>query len=290
MVISTALVATLVVVGITVVAARAELVKSLSGKAGGATAGGATALSTVARAVLVVGLLVTGTAGVGLAGAAIAVELGGRVVSDGDSEGGEGGLDDVEGVQHAEEGVDAERTTLVGAGGVGLVLTALGGTIDEGLELVGSDGVGPQDNEGDWNHFEAAEQRGDTIVQISVREGIGLLQDVGALQDPEEDLLEESQTDDKLDGNKLGYGFEVGHVRLELDSNEDDSTDSHTVGEGSDDAEPKLGEVGLALVLAIDASDLGNDGGDGDAKSDDRVLEDHKGALLKYRVSNDRVR
>lgn len=43
---------------------------------------------------------------------------------------------------------------------------------------------------------------------------------------------------------------------------------------------PELCKVCLALKLAVDARGLRGDGGNGDAKRDNRVLENHKGALL----------
>lgn len=265
-----------VVVATTGVAARAILVKGLTGKTGRATG----LLIAGTGAVLGLGLLVVGAGGV-LVAAVVAVELGRGVVASGDGKGGKGGLDDVKGVEHACKGTQTEEATLVRGRGVLVVLTSLGAAGDDVLELVGADGVSPEDDNGDGHHLKAAQQRGDAVVEIGVGEGIGLVEDVGALKDPEDNLLEESKTNDKLNGNELGHGLQVGHVDLELDGDKEDGGNGHTRGQGGDDAEPELGVLGLALKLAVDTGDLGDDGGNGDTECGNGVLEDHEASLLE---------
>lgn len=119
-------------------------------------------------------------------------------------------------------------------------------------------------------------------MQVGVGKRISLLEDVDTLEDPEEEALNEAETDDELNGNELVDGLQVGHVLLELDGNKEDRGNAQTGRDEDDNVEPESGKVGLALILAVDVGDLGDDGGNQNTKRDERVLEDCKASLLRF--------
>lgn len=72
-------------------------------------------------------------------------------------------------------------------------------------------------------------------MQVGVGEGVVGLEDLEGLQDPEEDLLQEGQADDQLDGDELVDGLELGLFLLDGDGDADDGADGEAGRQGVDD-------------------------------------------------------
>lgn len=143
-------------------------------------------------------------------------------------EGKDDGADDFPGIKHGEPSLDAERSAIVM-----LITVSLGDHVSAGIEvlaratitgaiILGRDlrqgqharlgdivrrhTVGVMEEHRKRHHQDTRRHGVDAKVDVRVRHGVGLLEHVGGAQDGEDDLLDQSQGDDELEGQKLGQG------------------------------------------------------------------------------------
>ena len=74
-------------------------------------------------------------------------------------------------------------------------------------------GVRVDHQQANGHHFNTAKHAWDAHMQVRPGQGIGRLQLVGAVQDPEDDLLDEGERDDKLKGHQFRHGLVFLEVR-----------------------------------------------------------------------------
>jgi hypothetical protein len=202
------------------------------------------------------------------------------------------GGEKLHGVEDGGPGADAEQAAVV-RGALGL-----GGEVAVGVgqqlggvrgQQVGRDAVGKVEEDGEDDQLAADEEHGDADLQVRVAQLGGGLQGrrVDALEDHVDNLLHKLQTDEHLEGKKLGKRAVGGQLALQLAVNLQDGDNGNTHAGLGGDLEPQGGKVDLVATVAVDAGGLGDVGENGNQNGDDWVLEDEDPRLAVLAHSGD---
>jgi len=135
--------------------------------------------------------------------------------------------------------------------------------------------VGPEEDEGEEEHFELEEHVREADCEVVVVEVRGFFADIGELlEDGEDDGLGDGNEDKEFDGEELGHGANELELGFEAAFEGEDAGDRDTDEVGGEELEDEFcglcrGAVG-ALAHGGDPDDDGEEDGDGE------VLEDQE--------------